>query len=323
MMHDCVAKRQPTTGQGELLTLLMAAWWYAKKTGRRLVIDWRGMWWARGKNGRNTFTEFFKNRDEIAGVPIVLCGVNHKHEYVDAIPLRFGRGEGVCAVADGVDCKYDAVVFNHGQSIMAVPPAVADRREFMQALEPCDAVLEEVAKYDHHFNQAHPVVGVHFRHGNGEDIGKNRRELWPLNQNIVAHDFAREVAALGFKNHTTLICTDYVPAREAMLKVLPGAFFYDKWLPPIGEGVVHSFHPTFEPDGHVIGVEALAEYIVLSKCDAMVYTDSLMTIHTRYIANFKKMKRIYASGGCPFDLDLTIERMHMMRRRYPRREKVA
>lgn len=325
--HDVLAKRQNSIGQGELLTLLMASWWYAKVSGRRLVIDWRGMWFARERNGRNVFARFFKNRGEILGVPIEVVGVNHEFDYVDAIPLRFGRWEAVKAVCDGVDCKFDAVVFNNGQSIMGIPPDVADRCAFMRALEPADELIEHCAKYEQQFAGDVPVIGIHFRHGNGEDIGPERRHLWPKNVNIVAGDFrcmCDDVAdELCWPHYRTFICTDYAPACRAFQDKCRNPFVFEKWLPPIGQGSVHNYSPRHTPEGHDVGVEGLAEFMVLGQSDAMIYTDSLMTVYTRYAYDFKAVRRIYQSGGCPFDLDLTIQRMRTLRAEAERSEKVA
>ena len=41
-INQVVVARHPNGGIGDHLSCLIGAWFYAKRTGRTLVIDWRG-----------------------------------------------------------------------------------------------------------------------------------------------------------------------------------------------------------------------------------------------------------------------------------------
>src|ERR1700741_3157534 len=67
-----VVARHCNAGIGDHLSCLIGAWWLAKRTGRTLVVDWRGSRFNPDPSlTRNCFFSFFESVPSLAGVPVV------------------------------------------------------------------------------------------------------------------------------------------------------------------------------------------------------------------------------------------------------------
>lgn len=179
-----VVARAPNAGIGDHLSCLLGAWWYAKRTGRALVVDWRGSRFN-SRFGHNCFFDYFERVREIDGVPVFadddvaeILGsgpfffpkwspesvgathhVGHSREEMSAI---------YALVETGVQRPEPVVIINQHL------PLPRDRSGLARALlslrfqprfsERADLFLRSVVGES-------PVVGVHIRHGNGENIG--------------------------------------------------------------------------------------------------------------------------------------------------------
>src|SRR3954470_12348615 len=59
-------------GIGDHLSCLVGAWWLARRTGRTLVVDWRGSRFNPDRSmQRNCFEQYFESREMLAGVKVI------------------------------------------------------------------------------------------------------------------------------------------------------------------------------------------------------------------------------------------------------------
>lgn len=187
-----VIARAPNGGIGDHLSCLVGAWWFAKRTRRTLVVDWRGSRFSADPSGSsNCFTDFFCHRDIMEGVEVIsdqsvsemrydgpffpakwnrenlaaTCHVKHTQEEVDEINRLVTSSE---------DRPEPTVAFN--QWIHPAPPKneVRSLLRVLQFAEPIRAAADEVWQRSVPGGSA---LAVHIRHGNGENIGA-RAAYW-------------------------------------------------------------------------------------------------------------------------------------------------
>lgn len=187
-----VVARYPNGGIGDHLSCLIGAWFYAKRTERSLVIDWRGSRFNPDPTfTRNCFTHFFQVSSSLAGVPTI-CGddvadltyreplfpekwtaatlsatahVKHTKDEINTINAL---------VTSDQDRPEPTVVFN--QWIHPSPPKAVVRK-ILKAL-PIAANIRTAADliWQEKLGEC-PGIAIHIRHGNGENIGM-RAAYW-------------------------------------------------------------------------------------------------------------------------------------------------
>ena len=186
-----VVARHCHEGIGAHVSCLLGAWWYAKQTGRTLVIDWRGSRYNNDPSGRhNCFYDYFEKVDYLDGVRTIAddsvatlsyCPpfyptkwtvsnlrstdhVKHSREEVDSVNML---------VTSGRDRPESVVAFNQGINL---PPKESARALFKQ-LRFSEQIRSESQKFwNEHFGNS-PAIGIHIRHGNGENID-TRAAYW-------------------------------------------------------------------------------------------------------------------------------------------------
>jgi Nodulation protein Z (NodZ) len=190
--HRFVVARFANGGIGDHLSCLIGAWWFARQTGRSLVIDWRGSRFNRDRaSGRNCFADFFQSTHSLAGVPTLADDAVGRLPFSDAAyPPKWTRAnlagtehvghsaEEIAAVNRLVNSGQDRpepwVAFNQW---IAPPPPRDETRRLLRELQ---FVAPIRAAADRWFGQtvgARQAVAIHVRHGNGENIG-SRAGCW-------------------------------------------------------------------------------------------------------------------------------------------------
>lgn len=181
-----VVARHCFGGIGDHLSCLMGAWWLARRTGRTLVVDWRGSRFNADPFGRhNCFNDYFESRQRLGGVeviaddrvgtldyptpifpdkwiPAILATPDHmKHTVAEIVAVNR-------LVTSEEDPTEPTVVMN--QWIEPPPPREAARilLDELQAIEPIRAEAQRF--WDEHIGSA-SAVAIHVRHGNGENVG--------------------------------------------------------------------------------------------------------------------------------------------------------
>jgi Nodulation protein Z (NodZ) len=179
-------------GIGDHLLCVIGAWLVARRTGRTLVVDWRGSRFNHDPTGgRNCFFDYFAPVQKLGGVEVIaddtvgeinyplpmwpdkwnrdtLSGVEHmKHTASEISELTriMGSDEDPAAAT---------FVLNGWPEPASMPAAV---RGMLENLRLTDSIRKEADLFwDAHVGTS-PAVAIHLRHGNGENIG-NRAAYW-------------------------------------------------------------------------------------------------------------------------------------------------
>lgn len=187
-----VVARQPNAGIGDHLSCAIGAWWYAKRTGRVLVVDWRGSrLCANGSSEHNCFTDFFGHHDRIGGVSVVCDQTVSRIDYqgpffpvkwnalniLETSHIKHSLGEVEYInelAASSEDRPEPTVIFN--QWIAPGPPkdAVSSMLRELQFSGPIRAAAD---KFWQKYLRSGKGLAIHIRHGNGENIGA-RAAYW-------------------------------------------------------------------------------------------------------------------------------------------------
>ena len=192
MADRYVVARHCFAGIGDHLSCLAGAWWFAKRTDRVLVVDWRGSRFNSDPNmRRNCFHQYFEPRRSLGGVSVIADDAVRDLDYPAPIwPEKWthaslaGRNHltHTASEIDAVnrivtsdeDLSQPTVVFN--QWIEPSPPRQAVRA-FLAELQPIEAIRAEAEQFRDEQIGPVPAVAIHLRHGNGENIG-TRASYW-------------------------------------------------------------------------------------------------------------------------------------------------
>lgn len=187
-----VVARYPNAGIGDHISCLIGAWYYAKQTGRTLVIDWRGSRFNSDPTcAENCFHQLFDISEEFLDVPVISGDDVTDLEYDLPIFPNKWTPENLAATAHqphttdeisaintlahtGQNRQEPTVVFN--QTIYPVPP-YEQVRPFLKALKFAEPIRVAADKVWRDLIGDRPAIAIHIRHGNGENIGA-RAAYW-------------------------------------------------------------------------------------------------------------------------------------------------
>nr|WP_283808673.1 nodulation protein NodZ [Bradyrhizobium centrolobii] len=269
------------TGFGDCLWSLAAAWSYAQRTRRMLVIDWRGSCYL-DQPFTNAFPVFFEPVEDIAGVPVICDDrINRVAFPGPFFPSWWNRPH--------IDCAYrpDEQIFKERDELGKLFESQADcdagtvvcdaclmwrcdqdaERQIFRQLRPTLEIRERVeAIYEEHF-RGYNVIGVHVRHGNGEDI-MGHAPYWAdpecaLRQIRDAVDMAK--ARPDPRPVKVFLCTDSTWVLDRISDVCPNLFTVPKRFQAHQAGPLHSAMLGFEG-----GCSALVEMYLLSRCETLI-----------------------------------------------------
>jgi hypothetical protein len=134
-----------------------------------------------------------------------------------------------------------------------------------------------------------PTIGVHVRHGNGEESYRDRfqgRQIHDLSSFIHAlvEKIDRYAVRRSWKNFKVFLCTDSDAVVEALGNHVTALASRGIWRPAVGQGVDFD-HAYKRPDaGLGAAVDALVDMQLLAKCDAVFMTrPTTFASHVPYI----------------------------------------
>jgi hypothetical protein len=271
-----------TAGLGDLLVNLLAAWRFAEQTGRTLVADWRGSYYAQDP-AQNLFCALFEPVSCLAGVPFVgrddLSDIPYAEPFHPALWTRALLDRPPeRAVADVIADRDAAVMLVRASEDVAAPtvvfegcindalPSAARCREVLAQLRPVARVRAEVEAFRAAHLDGRHVVAVHLRHGNGGDIGGHARYWTDFHAAIESCAAAARdaVAQLG-GDAVVFLATDAQPAAEAFRALVPETVVRSKFFRRPGDGELHWW-----PLAFVSRLEAMIDLLLLAECDALV-----------------------------------------------------
>lgn len=193
MNQRYVVARYAFGGIGDHVSCLIGAWWLAKRTGRTLVIDWRGSRFNADPSGkRNCFLDYFSLEGPmLAGVPTIADQRVSDIEY--QLPI-YPEKWSIEALASSDHLRHTAVEIESinglvtGDDDRSEPTVVLNQwidphpprefvRELLMALVPADEIAKEAEAFRTSRKLTMPTIAIHVRHGNGENIG-HRAAYW-------------------------------------------------------------------------------------------------------------------------------------------------
>lgn len=271
------------TGLGDRLVSLGAAWLFARRTGRTLVVDWRFSG-STAERTENAFLRCFENKDALGDVPLVVAsGFDTSQSPKPRYPaswsedarlglpfLRSGRDyqadqdEAVALIRGGTDRSEPTVVFDGCVNDGLV--RLDDARAFYSSLRPKAEMADAVERFRRDRLPARPVIGLHVRHGNGGDIMGHARH-WrdfdaAIRRCLAAVARCRELLGGAAP---VLLCTDSPRVKETLEGRLSGLIVRDKPFRPAGKGELH-----IGGDAWRRSDDAMIEMLLLAEVDALV-----------------------------------------------------
>ncbi|WP_439373334.1 nodulation protein NodZ [Bradyrhizobium sp. DASA03120] len=269
------------TGLGDCLWSLAAAWQYAKRTGRTLVIDWRGSCYL-DQPFTNAFRVFFEQIHDIAGVRVICDDqVNSLSLPGPFFPTWWNR--------PSIDCVYrpDEQIFRERDELRQLFEAKDDthantvvcdaclmwacdqeaERQIFRSIKLRSEIQARIDAIHHEHFEGRSIIGVHVRHGNGEDI-MGHRPYWAdpelaLQQVSTAIQTAK--ALPHGKPTRVFLCTDSQKVRDQVSAMFPEVFTISKRFQADQAGPLHSAE--LGADG---GSSALIEMYLLGRCDTVI-----------------------------------------------------
>ncbi|RAZ85621.1 nodulation protein NodZ [Mesorhizobium hawassense] len=294
------------TGFGDCLWSLAAAWSYARRTGRTLAIDWRGSCYLDAPL-TNAFPVYFEPIQEISGVPVICDDqVNHLSFPGPFFPSWWNR--------PSIDCVYrpDEQIFRERDELRELLEAQGDteantvvcdaclmwgcdeaaERQIFESVKPKAEIGARIeALYQEHF-KGHSIIGVHVRHGNGEDIMAHA-PYWADPEFALGQicEAIRKAKAIVYPRSTRVfLCTDSERVIHDLSGVFPDLFTIPKRFQADGVGPLHS--AALGVDG---GFSALVEMYLLGRCDT--------AIRFPPTSAFSRYARLFVPRIIEFDLD--------------------
>ncbi len=288
------------SGLGCCLSVLAPCWNYARQTGRTLVIDWRDNPFTRETPETNLFPLLFETSSgHLAGVPCIadetVTGFPFPQPVLgpaETIPLPSGGSEHLPAggldlsayrgILDGcADVDFPTLLpslqatFAVRRHQSGLDPARLN--QLYRALEPKQRWADEIRRYAERHSSDQPVIGVHLRHGNGEQrfveaFGRRVIRDFPEFVEVTVDRVRRHGAARfpgGFK---VFLCTDSDDAVAAFRQKLPTVVTREQWRPPPEGGVSHDRAGEHPAGPEAAAGDALIDMYLLAKCDSVLIT---------------------------------------------------
>ena len=318
-----VTRPFPQSNVGSNLASLAGALYVASRTGRSLVVDWRGLSQLRDPE-TNYFAEFFALPPAVDGTAVAVAPVDGLDYGVDTGARWLSPGEARAVAADGATDALPLVLqAYHGLDRVHPGPEVERfrlLRAFYRALRPAPAVGQAVEDFTEAKLGAAFVVGLNVRTGNGRYFAQGepyagrvdisifddrRRFLRTLERGCRSR--LRALPRFLRDDFRIFYATDSQEMSE-LLAHLPNSITRRRVFPPRGAGDTFAFEGDDYTDRDAI-VDTLADMFLLARCDALVYNNSLFNQYARVVTG-------YFGGNL-----VHIEDLYLRRR--PRRTAVA
>ncbi len=316
----CADINELFSGLGCCLSILAPCWKYARKTQRTLVIDWRGNPYTRSDPRKNLFPLLFQQPvpSEFGVACIADDSINDLRLPQPILgpdkPIVRESGTVEAFPGDGIDngtlCKLMArcddvdfatvlpslastffVASKLGPKRWPIPSAMtfreAQRLYRSLKLQPKWAAIVSQFYGAHMAEQ--PVIGVHIRHGNGEERYRDHfqpRVIPALSSFIesLAEKIRRYAANCFGRRYSVFLCTDSDEVVSSMKPYFSSLVTRNIWRPPPGHGVDFD-HAYKQSNGGVqAAANALIDMQLLAKCDLVLMTrPTAFAAHVPYI----------------------------------------
>ena len=295
-----VTRPYPKSNVGSNLASMAGAVWVARRLGRTLVVDWRGMSQL-GDPSLNYFSEFFESPAEVEGVPVLYAPGDEVPPYDTEGPgvrvLEAGDARRATTGEKPADEPVLVLQQYHGPDrVLAGSEAERFRflRTFYRVVQPRPEIGAPADDWWRKHCDGAFVVGVNVRTGNGHYFGKDgtypgrvdvslfddrRAFLRTLERAVRAR--VRRLPRPLRDDFVVFYATDSQPMSE-LLAALPHAVTRRRMFPPPGSGDTFRFESGSYTDRDSI-VDTLVDMFLLGRCDALVYNSSMFNQYARVL----------------------------------------
>ncbi|OKO73152.1 MULTISPECIES: nodulation protein NodZ [unclassified Bradyrhizobium] len=304
-MNDRFVISRRRTGFGDCLWSLASAWRYAKRTERTLAIDWRGSCYL-DQPFTNAFQVFFEPVQAIDGVRVICDDqINQVSFPGPFFPRWWNKAP--------IDCVYrpDEQIFRERDELGRLFQSAEDvdaktvvcdacfmwrcdqdaERQIFRTIKPQSEIQARIDGIYQECFEGHSIIGVHVRHGNGEDI-MGHAPYWAdpeLAFRQVCTAIYKAKALVHPRPVRVFLCTDSALIVERLSGIFPDLFTIPKRFQSLQAGPLHS--AALGAEG---GVSALIEMYLLGRCDTVIRFPPTSAF-TRYA-------RLFAPRIIEFDL---------------------
>lgn len=304
-----VTRPFPESGLGSNLASMAGAWQLARRLGRDLIVDWRGMVFLKNRE-TNYFTRYFAPVPELDGVRIHYAPSREAGDHLDFDDD--GRREivpndlaAVLAADPRTLPRYLVLMQYHGLDRIGSRDPAADHfqlRRFYLALSLRPDVAAKVdAFYDQYLANGF-VIGINLGTGNipsptgryyygrfDSSIFENRDRL--LRRITTATKLAvRRLPRELRETRRVFYATDSEWMSE-LLGRLPTSFTRRAVFPPPGAGRFFVDYEQFDHSDESASEDIVIDHFLLGRCDALIYNGSMFSNYARVVTN-------YFSGNC-------------------------
>ncbi len=266
------------TGLGSDLATVVGAWAYARDTGRALAVDWRRSRYLDDPDA-NLFFELFDPPRWLAGVEILPeQAVAEASERAEASLSAASEADFLRRLFRSEDLPAEVLSC---ERTMHVLPGLDHQRAMFSALRPKAEIEQLVETISSSEFGPRRTIGVHVRHGNGEQLKSGREEFTPETGPRVVERIEQLVSLLGADRPKVLVCTDGPELEAELLARLPGAFATDRPRDEAGQGPLHvSRH------GLAGARAALVDMLLLARVDILIHNNSWFSHYARIMGKF-------------------------------------
>lgn len=268
---------------------------YAKRTSRTLVIDWRNSLYLSDRS-MNAFPSLFKKVKQVEGVNVIcdesVATLAYSSPVVALKSWDYQRY--VALLKSGEDLEEPTLL---NTRTMHVFPPVGLQRRFLSALRPHDDVQRRIEEFRREEFHRSAVIGVHFRHGNGERLSAARSPLLEDSSERIARSCQEISMRIGKRlgQHCRIfVCTDSPEAEECLKSRLPSVLTFAKRFREAGAGQLHSRFL-----GLASAKDAQVEMFLLARCTSLVYNGSWFSYYARLMGKFA-VAPIRITPGCAY-----------------------
>lgn len=308
------------SGLGCMLLILGPAWKYAKSTGRTLVIDWRNNPYTRSDPSINLFSRLFDpsclassgvgviadDRVNTMLFPssILMSKMAQEHEsgiVVSSNKRGINNGDVIALVLNGIDSNAGTFLPSlHPMYRLATqycpsktwrPPFCTHEEASLlyRSLKPRPHIQHQIDSYSKENLDDGPTIGLHVRHGNGEESVRthfSRRVISEFEEFIdaIVAKIDKIAQQQQFTHFKVFLCTDSDLVTLALKDRYPDLLTRNIWRPEHNQGVDFD-HPFDSPeDGIQSAANALIDMHLLGKCDVAILTrPTSFASHVRYL----------------------------------------
>lgn len=244
-------------GLGDNLFATAHAWYYAKKTGRSLVINWSPSMYLSEKSA-NAFPFFFEVPEEIEGVPIIVePRVNSFKRIVRRLPLipyryffpallaesvhkKFRkktpafllgimekrRNWSLDLIKNGTDVRYETMIFNSHYGFLH-----EETQPFFKALKLRKEFQMLVDQFSARNFTGKKVIGLHIKYYDKTMPQSNHTQHWIDPQeslNLIKTRIEKIISGIGEADYIIYLSTDSPIVEDFLKKHFTNLVSYDK-----------------------------------------------------------------------------------------------